>query len=126
MTNPEEVEKVIEFADPEEVQNGQHSADSDKSLFMGILSYLGILIIIPFLFSKDNPFVNYHIKQGAVLFVIEAVLWAISGMFRFLMPLIGIIQLALFVLVVIGIVNVVQKREKELPFIGKYSKFIEL
>lgn len=35
-----------------------------------VLSYLGILGLIPFLTVKDSPFVSYHAKQGLVLNVI--------------------------------------------------------
>lgn len=32
-----------------------------------VLSYLGILALIPMLTVKDSPFVSYHAKQGLVL-----------------------------------------------------------
>ena len=112
---------------PEPVtEPSQHPSDSDQSLFMGLLCYLGILVIIPLLASKKNPFVKFHIKQGLVLFICEAVLWVATKMFWPLMPLIWILQLVVFVLAVIGIVNVVQKKNKELPLVGKFAKSIKI
>ncbi len=129
MTNPKEVEKVIEFSDTDEQHHAHHTqlhSDSDKSLFLGILAYLGLLIIISYLLAKNNSFVKYHIKQGAVLVCIEIILWIISGMLGILTSIVGILELGVFVLAIIGIVNVVQKKEKALPIVGKYSKYIKI
>ncbi|MEI6490516.1 MAG: hypothetical protein WCO16_02000 [bacterium] len=104
----------------------EHPSDSDQSLFMGLLCYLNILVIIPLLTSKKNPFVKFHIKQGLVLVICEAVLWVAMKMFWPLMPIIGLLQLVIFVLAVIGIVNVVQKKQKELPIVGKFARTIKI
>jgi uncharacterized membrane protein len=90
---------------------------------MALFSYLWILIIIPFLTdAKKDPFVKYHLKQGLVLVIFEVV-----GMFIGIIPFIGwlvawIMWLASFVLAIIGIMNVVNGHEKELPVIGQYAK----
>lgn len=115
----------VQTAEPV-VENPPHPSDTDKSLFMGILSYLGILVIIPLLFSKDDPFVKFHIKQGLVLVVCEAVLWVAMKLFWPLMPIIGILQIALIVLSIIGIINVVQKKQKNIPLVGQYADKIKL
>lgn len=98
----------------------------NNTTVMGVLSYLGILVIIPYLMSKDNSFVKFHVKQGIVLVVIELVLWVASGMLWGLLFLINIIQLAVFVLSIIGIVNVVQNKEKELPLVGSFAKYVTI
>lgn len=104
----------------------QHPSDTDQSLFMGILCYLGVLIIIPLLTSKNNSFVKFHLKQGLVLVICEAVLWIATRMFWPLIPLISVLQLVVFVLAVIGIINVVQKKHKDLPLVGKFAKTIKI
>ncbi len=130
MTNQDiEVEKVIEFSDKEEHHHPhhvEHHSDTDQSLFMGILAYLSVLIVISYLLAKDNPFVKFHIKQGAVLFGIEIILWVAMRLFWPLMFVIGILQIIIFILSIIGIVNVVQKKENELPLVGKFAKSIKL
>lgn len=100
--------------------------EGNNTTLMGVLSYLGILVIVPYLMAKDDPFVRFHIKQGVVLLGIEIVLWVVSGMLWWLLPVIAIVELALLVLIIIGIINVVQKKEKELPFIGSLSKHVPL
>ncbi len=91
---------------------------------MSVFAYLGILIIIPFLMAKDDPTVKFHLKQGAVLFVIWLILWAV-GMtvlgWQF-WGIIQLVQLATIVLAIIGIVNVLQDKQKELPLVGGLAK----
>lgn len=123
--NNQNHEEVIHEAEPV-TEQPQYASDSDQSLFMGILCYLGILIIVPLLISRHNSFVNFHLKQGFALVICEAVLWFAMKMFWPLMPLIGILQLIVFVLAIIGIVNVVQKKQKELPIVGSFAKSIKL
>ena len=101
-------------------------AGGDKKTLMAVLAYLGILVIIPFLMAKDDAFVKYHIKQGLVLVVIELVVYVVGMMMWALLPILGIINLAVLVLAIIGIVNVVQGNEKELPLVGSFSKHFNI
>lgn len=103
---------------------GDNNNQADQTL-MGILAYLGILIVIPFFTeSKNNPFVKFHIKQGLVLLIAEiiaTVLVAIPFFGWFLSPLIWLASVAFSI---VGILNVLNKQTKELPVIGHMaSKF---
>ncbi|MEI8061673.1 MAG: hypothetical protein WCG97_00045 [bacterium] len=109
-----------------EVEHEAHSSDTDSSMFMGILAYLGVLIIIPYVMARTNPFVKFHIKQGALLVIGEIILWVAMRLFWGLFTLISLLELVIFVLAVIGILNVIQKKEKELPLIGHYAKNIKI
>ena len=103
-------------------------SDIDNNKVMGVLSYLGILVIIPLLAAKESKFARFHANQGLILVIVEilaaAVLGALSGI-----PLIGwifsiasaLIGIASLVLAIIGIVNVVNGKAKELPIIGGYK-----
>ncbi len=93
---------------------------------MGVLSYLGPLVVVSFLVSKDDPFVKFHIKQGLVLLVIEAALWVIQLMFWQLWPVTSILRIGVVVLAVLGIVNVVQNKQAELPLVGQFSKYFTI
>ncbi len=101
---------------------------NDNSTLLGILAYLGPLVIVSYLMGKDSPFVTYHMKQGMVLFAIELALYVLSGFmfygFYFLVPIISLVNLGCFVLSIVGIVNVVQKEQKPLPLIGSLSKHV--
>jgi uncharacterized membrane protein len=102
--------------------SGQEMKKPEKNTLMGILAYIGILIIIPFLVAKDDPFVKFHIKQGLVLVIIEIVVWFVGMSLWQLWELFQLINLACIIFSIIGIVNVAQGNEKELPFIGSLGK----
>ena len=95
----------------------------DKNL-IAILSYFGILFLIPMLAAKDSPFAQFHAKQGLVLFIAE-----VATTFVAWIPIIGwiggpILYTIWFVLAIIGIVNVLGGKQAQLPIIGKFaSKF---
>lgn len=95
---------------------------ADNTL-MAILAYIGILWVVPFLTGAHNdPFVKFHLKQGLVLLIAE-----IAAMIIVAFPFIGpafasLISLACLVLSVLGIINVVNREEKELPVVGSWAK----
>lgn len=47
--------------DPNEI------VDIDENRLIAALSYVGVLVVVPWLMKKDDPFVNWHIKQGLVI-----------------------------------------------------------
>jgi uncharacterized membrane protein len=94
----------------------------DNKTLMSVLAYIGPL----FLVSKEDAFVKFHIKQGLVLLVIEIAIMVIGNMMWFLYPVIGIINIALLILSIIGIINAVQGKEKEVPFVGQFSKHVNI
>ena len=98
-------------------QNPMH-----KNTLMGILAYLGPLVIISYAMAVDEPFVKFHIKQGLVLLAISVVLWVLSSMMWNFDVLFNVVNLAVFVLAILGIMNVLQGKEKELPFVGSFAK----
>ncbi len=102
---------------------GAATSTQEKNTFMAVLAYVGILIIIPFLVAKDNAFVKFHLKQGLVLFIIEIGVW-IATMYFFweLYDILRFINLAMIVFSIIGIVNVLQGKEKELPLLGQFGR----
>lgn len=98
--------------------------DIEAGKGMGILSYLGFLCLIPYFTEKENKFVIYHAKQGLNLFICEVIvalaislvstiLWRIGSL---LGDILGIVAFAFSVL---GIINVLNGKAKELPLINK-------
>jgi len=98
-------------------------APVDNTTLMGILAYLGPLVLIPYLTAKNDPFVKFHIKQGLVLVAIEIVLMILSSMIWGIPGLFQLLNLGLIILSILGIVNVTQKKETELPLVGQFSKY---
>jgi uncharacterized membrane protein len=94
---------------------------------MGILAYLGILFLVPLIVSKNDPFVKFHVKQGLVLFCLELIVSFVGygfgygfGLLVFL-PIVELLNLAILVFVIIGIINVANHQQKELPIVGHFA-----
>ena len=99
---------------------------------MGVLSYIGILVLIPLLAgNKQSEYVRFHLNQGAVLFIISAIVnildehgfFGISlfhlidfGIFGLVLDLLNLI---LFIMMIIGIVSACRGTKVELPVIGQ-------
>jgi len=93
-----------------------------NNTLMGILSYLGPLVIISYALAKDDPFVKFHIKQGLVLFSIEVILWILGMIIPMFYIIVSLVNLGTLVLSILGIINVIQNKQEPLPVVGAYSK----
>lgn len=98
---------------------GTSSSSGDDKL-MAALSYLGILVLIPLLMKKESSFVQFHAKQGLVLFIAEVILWWIPfvGWF-FLGPLVSILAL-------IGLIMALMGKEWKIPVVWNIAEKIKL
>lgn len=105
------------------MENQITNNEPGQKTILAILAYLGPLVIVSYLIDNNDPFVKFHIKQGLVLLTIEAIAWALSMLFWLFSPFAGIINVATLILAIIGIINVVNNRQKELPVVGSYSKY---
>lgn len=106
--------------------------DVRKNKAMGVLSYVGILVLIPLLAgNKNSPYVRFHANQGLVLFIVSVLVDLLDGDFIFgLHSLIhfdigifswafDILSLICFILMIAGIVAACKGEKRELPIIGK-------
>lgn len=55
---------------------GGVSPSSDRTL-MVVLSYLGLLALIPYLTKKEDPDIHWHAKNGVGLLILDVVVWAV-------------------------------------------------
>lgn len=93
---------------------------------MACLAYVHILVLIPLLTKRDDPFVLFHIKQGLVLLLMALVGWFIEGSLHFLRPLVSLVEIGLLVLSLIGIYTVIKQQKKPLPLVGHWAERIQL
>ena len=111
---------------------------ADNKVF-GIFAYPGLFCLIPmFAAPKNSKFSRYHANQGLLLLICNAIYAIICCLlnlikvpvYRFgfrvgsttpvIIPIIlAILSLPIIALVVLGIINVVNGKCKDLPFIGK-------
>lgn len=109
-------DRTPEF-DPLDIQNNKA---------MGILAYIGFLVLVPLLAAPQSKFARYNSSQGLVLFIGElasSVVFGVLGM----IPVIGIVfriimwilDIAFFGLSVLGIINVASNKAVDLPVAGQ-------
>lgn len=55
------------------------AADVQNNKVMAVLSYIGILVLIPILAAKESPFARFHANQGLILFLCE-IIFAVANM----------------------------------------------
>lgn len=101
------------------------SGGTDNDTLMGILSYLGILVLIPLLVSNNrSAFLNHHVNQGLNLLIVWIIGWFVLPLIHLWM-LVSIWQLLMVIMMILGIVNVVKKETKSLPVIGNLFHLIK-
>ena len=98
-------------------------ADINSGKLMSILSYISILVLIPFLTEKRNKYVIFHAKQGMNLFIYEAILYMIDTVTDPFLPALSffayVLELVLFVYSLVGIIYVVSNTARDLPYLNK-------
>ena len=112
----------------EDVTEKMDSKDVEENKVMGVLAYIGILVLIPLLAAPKSKFARYHSNQGLILLIIEVLCSAIFTPLGFI-PYVGIVfsivgglvGLVCLVLLILGIVNAAQGKAKALPLIGKFN-----
>lgn len=108
-------------------------ASGNNDTLMGVLAYIGLLVLIPIFAEKESRFVRFHANQGLVLCIaavaysivvgiLSAILWAISWQVALTVSgILWFLCLIFLVLAIIGIVNVVNGKQKPLPVIGGFT-----
>jgi len=93
------------------------------SKVISILSYLGFLWVIAFILKKTQNEVDtstrIHLEQGFGLFLIGTISLIIGRFFPEIWAIPGtIVSFAVFVFLVLGIINVITDKNQPLPLIG--------
>ncbi len=98
-------------------------ADVSKNKVFAILSYFGILFILPLICCKDSAYAKFHANQGLLIFLMEIVVGIVAGVIGAIIPLLGgilslVISILVFVFFILGLVSAVKGTMKPLPLIG--------
>ena len=109
-----------------EVAPSQVPAKSSDQNLMAAISYLWIVSIIILLIRKDNEYVQFHAKQGTVLFAIWAILSVIGMTLWFLSPVIAIINLVILVAVILGFIKAYSGERYRLPLVADLADKIKI
>lgn len=100
-----------------------HPDDIRQNKAMGVFAYLGLLVLIPIFAAPQSRFARFHANQGLLLDILSILLTIMAVAFSAALPLLGVLftllDLPVFALMILGIVNAATGRAKELPIIGK-------
>ena len=89
------------------------AALSGSKLF-SLLSYFGILFVLPYLVCRNDDFALFHAKQGMILFVVTLAA-RIAGS---ILGLGWLVSIARIFFIYKGIVSALNGRKDKLPYIG--------
>lgn len=128
----------------QDLTNNFTQEDMTKNMAMGILSYIGILVLIPlFARDKNSEYTKFCVNQGlklcvasVALSIVSVVVGLVIGVLKALLDVfildllltlimavvslvLGAASIAVTVLMVIGLINVCTKKAKTLPLIDK-------
>ena len=112
------VDKTAEF-EQEDIQSNK---------VMGILAYIGILVLVPIFAAKNSKFARFNANQGLVLLIAEVAISFTATILGFIPKVGGVLSWLVYllmipcvILAVLGIVNAAKGQVKELPVIGKFK-----
>ncbi len=92
--------------------------DVEENKAITVLSYLGILCLVPLLLKKDSKFAKFHARQGLIL----TIGWVFSWL-----PFIGwILSVILAIFAIWGIINVLNGKYVALPIVGDLAEKINI
>lgn len=109
---------------------GTPSGSSDRTL-MVVLSYLGLLALIPYLTKKEDPEIHWHAKNGVGLLILDVVisvaLWIVGMVLRNVIPcgtgMLGcIVWLAILVLHIYCIIQAVGGKRPNIPGVTDFAQ----
>ena len=99
-------------------------ASSNRSVML-VLSYLGILALIPLITEKNDSEVQWHARHGLVLLVAYLILTVGLFMASLVIGFIGMLQIPLWlgylVLIILGITNAMNGKRFVVPGLSDFA-----
>ncbi len=100
-------------------------ASSNRSAML-VLSYIGILALIPLLTEKNDREVQWHAKHGLVLLVAYLVLMVGITIASFVVGFFGMLQIPLWlgylVVMILGITNALNGKRFVIPGVSEFAE----
>lgn len=108
---------MVEIEEQRQGEEGEVQEDLgiDPSRLMAVLSYVGLLVVVPLIMSRRDSFVMIHAKQGLVILLG----YVVAIILAFWIPAVGsVLFLGLLVLAVAGAVQALLGHPWRIPVIG--------
>lgn len=94
-------------------------ADVENYKIISLFAYLGILFLVPLIAGKDSKYARFHTNQGIILFIFSVIL-AFLARFPHVGWIFSVAEVMTVIFAILGIINAVTGKARELPFIGKF------
>ena len=108
---------------------GGPSTSSDRTLML-VLSYLGILALIPLITKKEDREIQWHAKNGLAITVAWIVFWIVYSILQYFMPstiscamsAIGcVLSLGWIIIAVVGIMKALKGDRLRIPVVSDFA-----
>ncbi len=88
---------------------------------MAAIGYLGVLCLVPLIFNRDDAYVDFHARQGLVLWV-----WGVLAIFSLHIPVLGpfFFSSSVFfitLMTLVGLLSVLLRKRWKLPIVSYFS-----
>jgi len=122
--------RIEEMKQKKDITSDFDEKDIEDNILMAILGYLSIFVLIPIFFARKSKFARFHANQGLVLTIALTVYSIIGSVINsivsdssvkiglFITTIFQMCGIAFIVLTIIGIVNAVRGKAKQIPTFG--------
>lgn len=104
--------------------------DVDANRLLAALAWLWVLSVVILLVKKDSAFVQFHARQGALVFGVSVLAWVVLTLLSFLGPLTwvlqNLVQLVVFIVIVVGFLQALRGRWWAVPVLGRFASNLRL
>ena len=100
-------------------------AGGDDNL-MAALSYISIISVVMLFVKKDSDYVQFHAKQGTVIFIGEIILGVVSSFTWFLFYLWNLVWLVFVIASVIGFIKAYRGERYQMPVVADIANKIKI
>lgn len=91
---------------------------------MASLAYVGVLVLVPMVSGAvRDPFINFHVKQGMVIFIGE-IIALIAGIW--LSSLGGLLFILMFIASIMGLFTSLHGEKRYIPGIGTIADLFSI
>ncbi len=120
---------------PQQQPQPQQGGGEDKVL--AAICYIPIIGLIMYFVKRDDPFVFFHAKQGAVLTIVWIILWVLQGIlsaiffpsvlfvggaWMVISTIWTILYIAVGILALIGFIKAIMGQEWKMPVLGGWAE----
>lgn len=121
------------FKNTEDTTAEYEKKDIEKNLFFAIISYFGILILLPIIVVPDSKFARFHTSQALNLMLLRFFYYIVSAVLILIFisiskvvtiiiaGLLAILGIGIFAIWIQGVANAAGKRAKKLPYVGNFD-----